>query len=55
MTKLKMPTLIDTFLYQHLKLTAHSPNDVLVQPVENLTYDKILHRDSKSSKDTKPN
>ena len=25
---------IDTFLYQHLKLTGQSPNDVLVQPVE---------------------
>ena len=31
---------IDTFLYQHFKLTGYSPNDVLVQPVEKLTYDK---------------
>ena len=28
------------FLYQHFKRTGHSPNDVLVQPVEKLTYDK---------------
>ena len=46
---------IDTFLYQHFKRTGHSPNDVLVQPVEKLTYDKILLRDSKSSKDMKLN
>ena len=25
---------IDTFLYRQFKLTGHSPNDVLVQPVE---------------------
>ena len=31
---------IDTFLYQYFKLTGHSPNDVLVQPVEKLTHDK---------------
>ena len=31
---------IDTFLCQHFKLTGHLPNDVLVQPVEKLTYDK---------------
>ena len=31
---------IDTFFYQYFKLTGHSPNDVLVQPVEKLTYDK---------------
>ena len=44
---------IDTFVYQHFKLTGHSPNDVLVQPVEKLI--KILLRDSKSSKDMKRN
>ena len=33
------PKPIDTSLYQHFKLTGHSPNDVLVQPVEKLTYD----------------
>ena len=36
---MKKPKLIDTFLYQHFKLSGHSPNDVLVQPVEILTYD----------------
>ena len=38
--RMKKPKPIDTFLYQHLKRTGHSPNDVLVQPVEKLTYDK---------------
>ena len=38
--RMKKPKPIDTFLYQHFKLTGHSPNDVLVQPVEKLTYDK---------------
>ena len=37
---MKKPKPIDTFIYQHFKLTGHSPNDVLVQPVEKLTYDK---------------
>ena len=37
---MKKPKPIDTFLYQHFKRTGHSPNDVLVQPVEKLTYDK---------------
>ena len=37
---MKKPKPIDTFLYQHFKLTGHSHNDVLVQPVEKLTYDK---------------
>ena len=41
----KKPKPIDTFLflYQHFKLTGHSPNDVLVQPVEKLTL-KIIKR-----------
>ena len=38
--RMKKP--IDTFLYQHFKLTSHSPNDVLVQPVEKLTYNKTF-------------
>ena len=38
--RMKKPKLIDTFLCQHFKLTGHSPNDVLVQPVEKLTDDK---------------
>ena len=37
---MKKPKPIDTFLYKHFQLTGHSPNDVLVQPVEKLTYDK---------------
>ena len=37
---MQKPKPIDTFLYQHFKLTGHSPNYVLVQPVEKLTYDK---------------
>ena len=53
--RMKKPKPIDTFLCQHFKLTGHSPNDVLVQPVEKLTYDKILLRDSKSSKDMELN
>ena len=38
--KIKKPKKIDTFLYQHLKHTGHSPNNVLVQPVEKLSYDE---------------
>ena len=38
--RMKKPKPIDTFLYQHFKLTGHSPNDVLVQPVEKLTYER---------------
>ena len=36
--RVKKPKQIDTFLYQHLKLTCHSPNDDLVQPVTNLWW-----------------
>ena len=32
--KIKKPKKIDTFLYQHFKRTGHSPDNVLVQPVE---------------------
>ena len=32
--KIKKPKKIDTFLYQHFKLTGHSLDNVLVQPVE---------------------
>ena len=39
--KLKKKTKkIDTFLYQHFKRTGHSPDNVLVQPVEKLIYDE---------------
>ena len=37
--RMKKPKPIDTFLYQHFNLIGHSPN-VLVQPLEKLTYDK---------------
>ena len=37
---MKKPKPIDTFLYRHFKLAGHSPNNVLVQPVEKLTYNK---------------
>ena len=40
--RIKKAKLIDTFLYQHFKLTGQSPNYVLVQPVEKLTYDKKI-------------
>ena len=32
--KIKTTKKIDTFLYQHFKRTGHSPDKVLVQPVE---------------------
>ena len=38
--KIKKPKTIDTFLYQHFKRTGHSPDNVLVQPVEKLIYDE---------------
>ena len=38
--RMKKPKPIDNFLYQHFKLTGHSPDDVLVQSVEKLLYDK---------------
>ena len=38
--KIKKPKTIDTFLYQHFKCTGHSPDNVLVQPVEKLINDE---------------
>ena len=38
--KLKNPKKIDTFLYQYFKRTGHSPDNVLVQPVEKWIYDE---------------
>ena len=38
--KIKKPKKIDAFLYQHLKCTGHSPDNVLVQPVEKLINDE---------------
>ena len=39
-SNLKKPKKIDSFLYQHFKHTGHSPDNVLVQPVEKLLYDE---------------
>ena len=38
--KIKKPKKIDTFLYQHFQRTGHSPDNVLVQPVEKMIYDE---------------
>ena len=38
--KIKKPKTIDTFFYQHCKRTSHSPDNVLVQPVEKLINDE---------------
>ena len=38
--KIKKPKKIDTFLYRHFKRTGHSPNNVLMQPVEKLSNDE---------------
>ena len=38
--KIKKPKKIDSFLYQHFKRTGHSPDNVLVQPVEKLIYNE---------------
>ena len=45
--RMKKPKQFDTFLYQHFKCTGHFPNDISVQPVEKITYQKILLLDSK--------
>ena len=38
--KIKKPEKIVAFLYQHFKCTGHSPDNILVQPVEKLSYDE---------------
>ena len=38
--KIKKPKRIDTFLNQHFKCTGHSPKNILVQPVDKLSYDE---------------
>ena len=38
--KIKKPKKIVTFLFQHFKRTGQSPDNVLVQPVEKLSYDE---------------
>ena len=52
--RIRKPKNNDTFLYQHFKRTGHSPNDVIVQPVESHMM-KILLLDSKTSNDLKLN
>ena len=36
--RMKKPEQFDSCLYQHFICTGHSPNDILVQPVEKITY-----------------
>ena len=38
--RIRKPKNYDTFLYQHFKRTGHSSNDVIVQPVEKISYDE---------------
>ena len=44
--RIRKPKNNDTFLYQHFKRTGHSPNDVIIQPVEKISY----HRENMSVK-----
>ena len=53
--RMKKPKPIDTFLCQHFKNIGHSPDDVLVQSVEKLTYDKNSSSRFKISKDMQLN
>ena len=53
--RIRKPKNNDTFLYQHFKRTGHSPNNVIVQPVEKSHMMKILLLDSKTSNDLKLN
>ena len=38
--RIRKPKNNDTFLYQHFKRTGHSPNNVLVKPVEKISYNE---------------
>ena len=38
--RIRKPQNNDTFLYQRFKCTGHSPNNVIVQPVEKISYDE---------------
>ena len=38
--RIRKPKNNDTFLYQHFKRTGLSPNNVIVQPVEKISYDE---------------
>ena len=40
--RIRKPKNNDTFLYQHFERTGHSPNIVIVQPVEKIPHDKNL-------------
>ena len=53
----KMLTLIknDNFLYRHFKRKGHTPANILVQPVEKITYDANSTSRFKIIKDTRPN
>ena len=57
--RIRKPKNNDTFLYQHFKRTGHSPNNVIVQPVEKISYDesfgKVFRLDSRTSNDLKLN
>ena len=53
--KIKKPKNTDTFLYQPFKRTGHSPDNVLVQPVEKLIYDENSSVRFNSSKGLKLN
>ena len=37
--KMKKPKKFDTFLYRHFKNNGHSPNKIVIQPVEKIIYD----------------
>ena len=38
--RIRTPKNNDTFLYQHFKRTGHPPNNIIVQPVEKISYDE---------------
>ena len=37
--RMNKPKKIDNFLYRHFKRKGHTPANILVQPVEKITYD----------------
>ena len=40
--RIRKPKNNETFLYQHFKRTSHSPNNVIIQPVEKPSYDEFF-------------
>ena len=36
---MKKPKRFDTFLYRHFRSNGHSPNKIVIQPVEKIMYD----------------